>query len=144
MITAAVLVDLRSAAEVPRDDEQNLVAQSASGHVFQKRRDRLIDRPAEHLHAGDDARIVAVRVHVPARRMHRHELAARLDQPPSGQHVLAEQRRAKQFLADLDAAGFVPLDQTAILLRQIERFRRTSQDHVERLLRESVGTVEHL
>ena len=103
VVAAAVGVDRRRAAEIAGDDEQHFVEQAAAGEVVEERADGLVERRAEHVHAGADAGVVAVGVHVPAGVLHGDEAAAGLDEPAGHEHLLAERGGLKELLADAKA-----------------------------------------
>ena len=104
--------------------------------------DRFIERRAEHFHAGANARIVAVGMHVPAGVLHGDKAAAGLDEAAGHEKLLAQGRGLKELFADAEAARVVAVDRPRVFLGNVERVARAADDHVERLQLEAIEPLQ--
>ena len=137
LVAAAALVDLWRAAKVAGNDQQDFFAQAARLEVFQKRRHRLVQWPAQHFHAALDAGIIAVGVHVPAGGMDRYKPCSGFAHSPRQQQVLAELLKRVHVAWLFAVPGLLVAALGAwIVLRQgaaIEAERRRRQDRLRRV-----------
>ena len=129
VVAADDVADLRRPPELPPHHHGTVVGEPALVEILDERRERLI-KDGEILRLPLEDRIARAAVPVPLAVIERHDADTSLDQPPGDEHALGHARGAVFIHEHRRIAGAIALDNTRILLGEIEgigQLRRRQQ-----------------